>query len=595
MSARPPRTEQTHLLLLFIRWISLLPPLAALVLSGTGYEPDAHILQALVFAVLLNAALTLFRQKLPLLIQRWPWLVLFDLFIAGAFVWYTGIEQSPFYFYSLTPILGAAYFLRMRGALGSAGLYSLVFLAMVFLLPRPHGSTPVPLLAISQVIGFFVIALMVGYVSVLLDDLRRTHHHLEKTNIELSRRNRDLNLIQELTLLLQSSVDPAELQELILRGLVHDLGYRRATIGLYEEEAHILTGWLTLEKIPTIVEPRQLSHATTISLHGESGPIARAVASCQPVEVFDGARPVQDVSMARRLVTGKHYLVLPLTLRGHLLGVIIVDQLPVSQPLSDPERESLERLAAHAGVALGSVRLCIHRAQQQAILAERNRIAAELHDSISQVLYGLAYGLDACVQLLPEHPEMVRRELAKLQPVVADAQARMRKAIFAMHTIEITSDAFSARLHRHLHAICPARDLTLRIELPGEFDRWDEALRQQIYRVAQEAMTNAARHAEASRILVTVLSQGDRVGVRVEDDGRGFNPADIDPERHLGIRSMTARVQQLGGDLTIESKPNQGTVVLATIPHRRRGAFLRPPTSRVTSYDGVPTHTYPAD
>ncbi len=84
-----------------------------------------------------------------------------------------------------------------------------------------------------------------------------------------------------------------------------------------------------------------------------------------------------------------------MSLREHSIGVILVDRLPAGQPLSPTDRLSLEHLAAHAGVALGSVRLCIYRAQREAITEERNRIASELHDSISQILYGLAYNLEA--------------------------------------------------------------------------------------------------------------------------------------------------------------------------------------------------------
>ena len=573
---RTKREDQTVLLLLFIRWVSLVPVVLAIRLPQTDPTIALHSSRALLLAVLVNILLTIFGSKVNEIIRKRGILLVLDLLFSGLLVWYTGAEASPFYLYSLTPIFGAAFFFQIRGGMWAASLYTLIYLLIVFIIPRHHLFELDLMLVSTQIVGFFVIALMVGYMSVLLDDLRRTRRRLEKSNTELARRNRDLNLIQELTLLLQSSVDPAELQAQILRGLVHDMGYRRATIGLYEEDSNILTGWLTLEKIPTTITPRQLSHAMKLSLNGDSGPISRAIRWDKPVEVFDGALAAEDAPLARRLVTGKHYLVLPLTLRQNPLGVIIIDQLPVQRPLPEVERESLERLAVHAGVALGSVRLCINRAQQQAVLAERNRIAAELHDSISQVLYGLAYGLDACVQLLPEHPETVRRELSRLQPVVAGAQALMRKAIFAMNSVEVTSESFSSRLHRHLNVVCPSHCMVLRIELPGEFDGWDAQIREQIYRVVQEAMTNAARHADPQRILITVMAKDDYIGVRVEDDGRGFDPALVDGDAHLGIQSMTERVRRLGGDLHIESHPDQGTVVMATIPAPRQQQMSKP-------------------
>jgi len=546
----------------------LLPALFALALPQTAPTLAASSARALLLAILVNAALTLFGTRINDLIRRRPRLIALDLLFSGLLIWYTGAEASPFYLYSLTPILGAAFFFRIRGGVWTASAYTLLYLAIVFLLPRRHSIEISLALVTTQIIGFFVIALMVGYTAVLLGDLQRTHDELAESNAELSRRNRDLHLLQELTLLLQSSVDPAELQEYILQGLVMEMGYRRAAIGLYDEGRNVLTGWLSMENLPVESGSKRLGHATSVSLDHDDGPVAEALCTQHPVEVLDGEPATRDPMLAKRLAVGRHYLVLPLTLRTTPLGVIIVDYLPAREPLSETDRLSLERLAAHAGVALGSVRLCINRAQQQAVMAERNRIAADLHDSISQVLYGLAYGLDACVQLLPEHPEVVRGELEKLQPVVADAQAQMRKAIFAMRSDEITSDTFSARLHRHLHAICPARDMALRIELPGEFDRWDADTRQHLYRIAQEAMTNAARHADAHRIVITVAAEKGRIGVRVEDDGRGFEPSGVDTTEHLGIQSMRERVKDLGGELRIESAPDRGTVVIASIPSR---------------------------
>ena len=584
---RQKRERQTFQLLLLIRWVSLLPVLFALALPQTATALLASHARALLLAILVNAALTLFGSRINDLIRRRPRLILLDLLFSGLLIWYTGAEASPFYLYSLTPILGAAFFFRIRGGLWSAGVYTLIYLIIVFLLPRRLDAEVSLALVTTQIIGFFVIALMVGYTAVLLGDLQRTHDELAASNAELSRRNRDLHLLQELTLLLQSSVDPAELQEYILQGLVMDMGYRRAAIGLYDEGRNVLTGWLSMENLPVSPGPERLGHAATVLLDHDDGPVAEALCTQRPVEVLDGEPATGDPALAKRLAVGRHYLVLPLTLRTNPLGVIIVDYLHANEPLSKTDRLSLERLAAHAGVALGSVRLCINRAQQQAVMAERNRIAVDLHDSISQVLYGLAYGLDACVQLLPDHPDVVRRELEKLQPVVADAQAKMRTAIFAMRSTEVTSDAFSARLHRHLNAICPARDLALRIELPGEFDRWPAETREQLYRVAQEAMTNAARHADARRIVITVVSENGRIGVRVEDDGQGFDVTQVDSAEHMGIMSMKERVQQLGGELRIESAPDRGTVVVASLPSHEQ-INVRWPDERTKAHSLAP-------
>ncbi|MCO6451883.1 MAG: GAF domain-containing sensor histidine kinase [Caldilineales bacterium] len=571
---RSVQRQRVFRYLLVLRWTTLVPVLAAILAPSPATAASSALTQALLLAIVINAALTLFQKQINSLLNAYPILLGIDLLLTAFLVWTTGAEASPFYLYSLTPILGAAYFFRIRGGLITALCYTALYLAAVFMLP-PQVAGEINLsLAVGQMIGFFVIALVFGYASQLLAELQHTHDELTASNAELSRRNRDLHLLQSLTLLLQSSVDPTELEEYIVRGLVEEMGYRRAVIGLLDQDRNVLSSWLVQER--QTANERPLGHTELISLTEGFGPLMDALHGKRVVEISDG-RPATDSSgFAGRLVMGEHYLLLPLVLRENLLGILIVDELPATARLTSAELDSLERLAAHAGVALGSVRLCINRAQQQAVLDERNRIAADLHDSISQVLYGLAYGLDACVQLLPGHPETVRQELQKLQPVVADGQAQMRKAIFDMRSDEILSDTFSARLHRHLHAICPARKLALRIELPGDFDRLDSETRRHLYRIAQEAMTNAAKHAAAHRIVVTVTTAQESVQVRVEDDGRGFDVTHVDRVQHLGIQSMTERVEQLGGVLDIRSAPDQGTLVAAKIPQSHLAALPTP-------------------
>jgi signal transduction histidine kinase len=256
-----------------------------------------------------------------------------------------------------------------------------------------------------------------------------------------------------------------------------------------------------------------------------------------------------------------------MSLREHPLGVILVDQLAATHPLSETDRLSLDRLAAHAGVALGSVRLCIDRAQRTAVTEERNRIAAELHDSISQILYGLGYGLDACIQLLPHQPLEVQHALSQLYPRVLDAQAHMRNAIFGMWSNEIAADTLVAGLHRHLRSMCPTRTIALQIELPGDFDCWEPVTRIHLHRIAQEALSNAAKHANARQVIVALTCRDGLIEMRIQDDGQGFDLAEVDGSQHLGLQTMAERVKWLGGTFDIQSRPGEGTAVTITIPY----------------------------
>jgi signal transduction histidine kinase len=559
-----PEQSLTFRLLVGYRWISLLPPLLWLALSPPAGFSDGGW-WALAFAAGLTLLLTLGSTPINRAVLRHPWLLLFDLLPSAVLVWYTGAERSPYYLYSLAPILAGAFFFRIRGGLLAAGAYTPFYLPLIFAVPRPAGVAMNLPGAVGQVVSFFLIGAGFGYPSLLLRRLRGAHGQLAERNAELARRNRDLDLLYQLTLLMQSSVDQAELQEYVLRGLVQEMGYRRALVAMYDDGRGALTGWLALEAAPEADRPPRVEHADMLPVD-DAGPITRALKNGHMLEVLDGEAPTGASGINERLDVGQHYAVLPMSLREHLLGAILVDRLPGAGPLPPAERVSLERLAAQAGVGLGSVRLCIDRAQREAVTEERNRIAADLHDSISQILYGLGYGLDACLQMLPGQPIEVKDALGKLYPMVVDAQARMRNAIFDMWSDDVASDAFVAGLHRHVRAICPHRTLALQIELPGDFDRWEATARLHLYRVAQEALANAAKHAAAHQVSVALIRHDRHIELRVEDDGAGFDPAMVDGAQHLGIQSMVERVTWLGGAFDVRSRPGEGTLITARIP-----------------------------
>jgi len=549
-------------LLVVYRWISLLPPLIWLVAFphlATGW-------MLLALAAGLTLFLTVAAAPVNRQLVRHPWLLGFDLLFSVLLIWATDVERSPYYLYSLAPILAAAFFFGIRGGVLAAATYTAFYLAALAL-PRSMASPLDIPGVVGQIISFYLIGAIFGYPSLLLRRLQNTHTQLAAKHSQLARRNRDLSLMQELSLIIQSSVDPSELQESILRGLVHDMGYSRAMIGLYDEHLEALTSWITLSDTSANGASAGVGHTDLIPLKQEQGPLARALNGKFVVEISDGTQPTASAEINSRLNLSQHYIVLPMNLRGHAIGVILVDELPPGGRLSAPERSSLDRLATQAGVAMGSIRLCIDRAQRQAVVEERNRIALDLHDNVSQALYGTAYGLEACTQLLTHQPKL-REMLTNLHATVTDAQAQMRKAIFDMkQSSQTTAETFVAGLHRHLHAVCPVKSVALRVDLPGDFDRWAAATRSQLYRVAQEALTNTLKHANASQIIVKLSRDvDDEIELRIADDGEGFNPSEVNSSQHLGIQSMAGRVEAMGGALEINSAFGEGTLIIAKIP-----------------------------
>jgi signal transduction histidine kinase len=549
-------------LLVGYRWLSLLPPLIALIML----PQPLPVWRLLAFAASLTLILTLAARPINHRLLQQPRLLGLDLLISAVLVWYTGLEHSPYYLYSLAPILAAAFFFHIRGALLAAAGYTLLYITALLMPPTASASLSIPDV-IGQIISFFLIGAIFGYPSILIPRLRQAHAELAGKNDELFKRNRNLDLMQELSLVMQSSVDPAELQEAIVRGLVHEMGYRRAIIGLYDEELGIATGWIAIENALSRDTGRaaQIAHTTLLPLKQDQGPLARALRDKRPLEIIDHEPPTTTSAMNRLLVVGPHYLILPLSLRGQAIGVILVDCLPPGQPLALPERLSLEHLATHAGVALGSLRLCIDRAQRLAIFEERQRIAADLHDNVSQALYGLAYGLEAAVQLMSREPAL-QNILTQLYTTVTEAQGQLRRTIFETKPDELTADMFVGGLHRHLRTISPVNTMDLRIDLSGDFDHWPADTRRQLYRVAQEALANSAKHANARQLTIKLNRNHQHIELHIADDGDGFDLAKTDSAQHLGLQNMTERIETLGGTLEINSALGEGTLIIITVP-----------------------------
>ena len=387
----------------------------------------------------------------------------------------------------------------------------------------------------------------------------------------LERVQHDFHLLREIFLILESSVDPSELQETILRGLVDEMGYPQASVALYDHKRKALSSWLSLgqsaKEDHQTKSDQHLAHTDTVFLEVDNSLLAQAILDARPIEVLDGRGPTTSSEVNEHLITGSHYLILPLKRQNVIIGIILLDQLPPNRPLSAPERAELDQLARHAGVALGLVNTCIERAQHTAIAEERNRISSELHDNVSQALYGLAYGLDACIQQT-ESASALQEMLQKLHNTITETQQQVRKTIFDIQSVEISSDTFVAGLHRHLKMVSPYKTIALRVDLPGDFDRWDERIRRNLQQIAQEAVSNTAKHANADQIIVKLSRQQSQIELRVADDGEGFEPGEQeDAELHFGISGMKDRIKSLNGQFEIYSAWGEGTLVIAQVPH----------------------------
>jgi two-component system, NarL family, sensor histidine kinase UhpB len=192
------------------------------------------------------------------------------------------------------------------------------------------------------------------------------------------------------------------------------------------------------------------------------------------------------------------------------------------------------------------------RAQEE----ERARIARDLHDEVNQSLTGLLLRLEAAREAAP--PELAR-ELEETKTLANQAMRELLSLARQLRPTALDDLGLAAAVAGQVEQVSHSGAISAELVEEGDFSDLDSDVQLVVYRVAQEALSNAARHSEAGRIAVDLRRAGDGVELDVSDDGRGF--AFDESERGLGIAGMRERALLLGGDLTIESRPGRGTTV----------------------------------
>ena len=229
------------------------------------------------------------------------------------------------------------------------------------------------------------------------------------------------------------------------------------------------------------------------------------------------------------------------------------------------DRAMIELLAAHAAIAIANAGL-YERSRELSMLAERNRLALELHDAVSQKLFSLVLTAEAAGTQLERDPEAARAHVARLGAIAAEALDELRSLILELRPPELERDGLCGALRKHVEMLRRLHRVDIDLEIDDEAGSGGPRDRE-VLRVAQEALHNALRHGGPHRLGVRLGRRDGRLELEVSDDGAGFDPGD--PElrsRRLGLTSMEERAQRLGGTLEIRSAPGAGTTVRLEAP-----------------------------
>ena len=570
MSDRLGYQQRFFIFLIVYRWATLSIPLWATLATSRVTSTSLPLL-VLTLAVVHTTFITLSHRVLNRLVLRWPLLLGVDIVIVTVFLWLSGGIGSPYYMYALSPLLAGAFFFLYRGAFTSATFATLCYLTAVFSQPITLDDVLTSQTLLMHLAGIWLLPALVAYPTSLLRQLRATHEALAQVQNDLARRHddlqtahRQLTIIHDLTISLQAAPDIETVQQRVLHAITHDLGFPRAIIGLINPITQRLERWRASppERFPP---PPSVSLST---IGGES--IVAQWLAHPEIHWWTGQVLLTGHPALDAWIGPGPWIVLPLNLREHPVGLVLIASDHPPDHLPDAQKAMLHSVAEQAAVVLGTIMLCIDRARRLAVEHERNRIAREMHDVISQSLFGIVLSLDACTKMLPDQVEVVQQELTDLRNLASHVHQQLRQSILDIWPSELTLERFKTDLRKYARHVNQARMFHIEFNTGGDFNSLSPLIRRTLYRIAQEGVANAIRHAGVDSVRICLRVHDGHVYMSVQDNGKGFNPeAALCREynrEHFGIRGIQERVRALGGECQVYSCPNVGTLMTVTIP-----------------------------
>jgi len=221
--------------------------------------------------------------------------------------------------------------------------------------------------------------------------------------------------------------------------------------------------------------------------------------------------------------------------------------------------------AALAGAVYAIYRWQVRQVEAQfnAVLAERNRIAREIHDTLAQGFVAVSLQLELLARKLGDAPQEIKNVVAQTRELVQSGLEEARRSIWELRSQGSDAGDFRSRLSRMASDIGKRAGLNVEFSVLGTYRALPEKIESEFLKIGQEAVTNVVRHAEAKQLKIDLAYESKRVRMTIADDGRGFS-GDVNssgPEGHFGLRGMRERAEQIGAQLAVKSIPGEGTQV----------------------------------
>ncbi len=386
----------------------------------------------------------------------------------------------------------------------------------------------------------------------------------ERNTEGLERRNHELSVLNEIARELNRSVNLGEALEFTMEQVAELLELR--------------TGWIWLQNETTgqfyLAASRNLPPVLA-----DNPPLMDGNSYCYCLDTYkkgdlEGAANVNVVTCSRlkKLVDGtdglRYHASIPLYAGEKRLGVMNVASHDW-KGLSSADLQLLYTIGDLLSIAVERARLSDREARLGAV-EERNRLAREIHDSLAQGLTATALQLESADSMLDEDPvdQDIRRPLRRALSLTRSNLEDARRSVLDLRAAPLEGRPLVEALRILVENWESERGISARFKAVNAGRPLPPRTEVALYRICQEALSNVARHAEATRVTVRLVATPDQVRLLVEDDGRGFDTSKVSEDRY-GLTGMNERTRMLGGRLEIGSEAGKGTRVEVTVPLER--------------------------
>ena len=430
-----------------------------------------------------------------------------------------------------------------------------------------HGTIDMAIEAMEYgAIGFLRKPIAIDNLQKSIDDaLARGITRKENTRLKA------LMPLFELNKQLLSELDEGKLIEIILKTINAEIGADNTEITLWDKDGNHIIKLANNNATANPINSERTNEDMIRKVSATMKPLVFSRADAKIFETWD------DI---HRINSG-YDIYIPLIAMNEPIGVLKVTKLMPHKPLQYSDLEFLFTLCGQSSIGISNARLYnnlekahieVEELLKRVITNtedERLRISLELHDGPIQSIIASQFSIQACRGLLGDNMTQIDEKLQNIGKTLLDSTHNLRRIVSDLHPPDLEKSGLISAIQEYLGISEHENDLKCHLKIKGKMVKLDYSTERGLYYIVREAVTNIKKHAEASTIEATLEFQDEYLIVSVRDDGKGFDPSKEEHNsiiEHVGLRSIRERARVLRSNITINSKPGEGTTVELVLP-----------------------------